>query len=269
MTRREAMVRVGAGSLFALGLGSGARSSPANAGDLRFSFIVVNDLHHATPECDPYFAALVRQMKTHRGVELVLVAGDLADDGKRANLEAVRDAFRGLGVPFYPVIGNHDYEPPADRRAYEEVFPGRINYEFEHQGWQFIGLDSTQGTDYQGTRIPRATLGWLEAALPKLDGRKPTVVFTHFPLGEGAPMRPLNAAEVLQRFAGFNLQGGFGGHHHGLTVRACGSAEVVTNRCCSRLRNNHDGSKEKGYWLVTAEAGRLTREFVEFKPPGA
>ena len=48
------------------------------------------------------------------------------------------------------------------------------------------------------------------------------------------------------------------------TERQFGGVPVVTNRCCSRLRGNHDGSKEKGYWLVTANAGALSREFVAF-----
>jgi 3',5'-cyclic AMP phosphodiesterase CpdA len=268
LTRRAALLKIGTGSLVALGAGAGCRSSSVKAGGRPFHFIVVNDLHHGAPECDPFFAALVRQMKTHAGVEFALLLGDLADTGKAVDLEAVRDHFEKLGVPAYPVPGNHDYASPTDRSAYERTFPGRINYEFGHRGWQFIGLDTTQGTDYQNTRIPPATLNWLDATLPKLDRRKPTVLFTHFPLGEGVPMRPLNAAEVLARFDGFNLRGVFGGHHHAFTVRKLGNAEVVTNRCCSRLRDNHDGTKEKGYWLVTASHGALTREFVLFAGPG-
>jgi 3',5'-cyclic AMP phosphodiesterase CpdA len=267
MTRRGALTRLGTASLLALGLGPSCHSSHVDASRRRVRFIVVNDLHHGAPECEPYFAALLQQMRTHEDIEFVLLLGDLADTGKAMDLAAIRDQFQKLGVPFYPVIGNHDYATMTDRRAYEEVFPGRINYWFRHCGWQFVGLDSTQGTDYQNTRIQPGTLNWLDVTLPKLDLDKPTVVFTHFPLGEGVPMRPLNADEVLHHFVAFNLQGVFGGHHHAFTERRFQGAEVVTNRCCSRLRNNHDGTKEKGYWLVTAANGRLAREFVEFPPP--
>jgi hypothetical protein len=267
MTRREALARLGVASLLALGFGPGCHSAGRGASGRPFRFIVVNDLHHGAPECEPYFAALIRQMQTHHEVEFVLLLGDQADTGKAADLTAIRDHFQKLGVPFYAVPGNHDYLTPTDRRPYEEVLPGRINYWFEHRGWQFVGLDSTQGTDYQNTRIQAATLGWLDATLPKLDHDKPTVVFTHFPLGEGVPMRPLNADEVLRRFAGFNLKGVFGGHHHAFTERRFQGAEVVTDRCCSRLRDNHDGSKAEGYWLVTAVNDRLAREFIEFPPP--
>jgi hypothetical protein len=268
VTRREVLARLGAGALLLPWLGPGCQSSRATAAGRTFQFIVVNDLHRASPQCAPYFAALIEQMRGHGGVGFVLLVGDLADDGKAENLVAVRDDFRRLGVPLHPVAGNHDYVTGTDRRAYEEVFPNRINYRFAHQGWEFIGLDSTQGTDYQDTKIPAATLAWLDATLPGLDRKRPTVIFTHFPLGEGVPMRPLNADEVLRRFEDFELRGVFDGHHHAFTLRRFQEADVVTNRCCSRLRGNHDGTKEKGYWLVTAGRGGLTREFVEFKPPG-
>jgi 3',5'-cyclic AMP phosphodiesterase CpdA len=268
LTRRGALLKVAAGAGVAFGCGVGCRAASTQAGGRPFRFLVVNDLHHGTPECDPFFAALVRQMKTHAGVELALLLGDLADTGKPEDLAAVCDRFQKLGVPFYPVIGNHDYASPTDRSAYEQVFPGRLNFQFGHRDWQFIGIDTTQGTDYQKTKISSATLNWLDATLPKLDRRKPTVLFTHFPLGEGVPMRPLNAAEVLDRFADVNLRGVFGGHHHGFTGRKLGNAEVVTNRCCSRLRDNHDGTKEEGYWLVTAAEGALARAFIPYAGPG-
>jgi hypothetical protein len=40
----------------------------------------------------------------------------------------------------------------------------------------------------------------------------------------------------------------------------------TTNKCCSISRGNHDGTKEKGYFLCRAKEGRIEREFVEVKP---
>jgi len=101
--------------------------------------------------------------------------------------------------------------------------------------------------------------------LPKLDPQKPTVVFTHFPLGAGVKMRPLNAEAVLERFLDFNLRGVFSGHYHARTAVAYRGIEVVTNACCARVRDNHDGSKGKGYFVVNGTPdGLLTREFVPF-----
>ena len=53
----------------------------------------------------------------------------------------------------YPVIGNHDYVTQNNRKAYLEAFPLRLNYYFHHHGWQFIGLDTTEGLRYEKTTI--------------------------------------------------------------------------------------------------------------------
>jgi hypothetical protein len=114
-------------------------------------------------------------------------------------------------------------------------------------------------------RIGDATFAWLKAALPKLDPKKPTVVLTHFPLGAGVKYRPLNAEAVLERFLDFNLRGAFSGHYHAQTAVAHRGIEVVTNACCARVRENHDGTKAKGYFVANGTPdGTLTREFVPF-----
>ena len=80
----------------------------------------------------------------------------------------MRDALRSFGMPFHAVVGNHDYVSPIDRRPYENLFPGSLNYHFAHRDWQFIGLDSSEGMSYRNTRIQPATLQWLDETLPKL-----------------------------------------------------------------------------------------------------
>ena len=39
----------------------------------------------------------------------------------------------------------------------------------------------------------------------------------------------------------------------------------TTNRCCALKRGNHDGTKEKGYFVCTADQAGISREFVEYK----
>jgi hypothetical protein len=109
----------------------------------------------------------------------------------------------------YPVIGNHDYLTQTNRKAYVETFPLRMNYYFRHRGWQFVGLDTTDGLRYEKTEIQPATFEWLDDYLPRLNPRKPTVVLTHFPLGPGVNYRPANADALLERFREFNLQAVF------------------------------------------------------------
>jgi Icc-related predicted phosphoesterase len=267
ITRRELM-RLSAGTLLALGLWPGRLRADNLQDTSGFTFLAVNDLHFANEECGPWFEKAVSAMKASAPeAEFCLLCGDLADSGEAAQHVPVRDIFEKLGVPVYAAIGNHDYLTRTDRRSYEEVFKNQINYIIEHGGWQLVGIDTTEGDAWQDTKISRETFAWLDENLPKLDQRRPTILFTHFPLGAEVPMRPLNADEVLARFLEFNLGAVLCGHFHGYTERRLGTALMTTGRCCARVRANHDGSKEKGWFVCRAAAsGEVTREFIEFKP---
>ena len=78
--------------------------------------------------------------------------------------------------------------------------------------------------------------------------------------------RPLNADELLKRCYGLNLQAVFCGHFHGFTERPFRNAIITTDKCCSRVRFNHDGTPEKGWFICQAINGEIKRRFVEFHP---
>jgi hypothetical protein len=230
-----------------------------------FSFLVVNDLHYFDSHCGPWFERAIRQLKaTPQPVDFCLLVGDLSENGKADQLGPVREIFGTLGVPVHVVIGNHDYRGPADRKAFEELFPRSLNYRFEHNSWQFLALDSSHGQRVQ-VSVQAPALQWLDDTLPALDRRRPTIVFTHFPLGPWVPYRITNADAVLDRFKEFNLRAVFNGHFHGFTERLVRRTSLTTNRCCSLHKANHDGSKEKGYFLCKAAEGRVRRTFFEVK----
>ena len=261
---RRRWVRMSAGAILAAGLWPGCARWSGNGRGGAFRFVVINDTHFQSPQCPAWFERVRASVLRHKPEpEFCLVVGDLAENGTQAQLGAMRDVLRSLGMKYHVVIGNHDYQTSTDRSAWDRLFPQSLNYSFEHRGWQFIGLDSTQGTDWQETRVQPATLGWLDRHLPRLDPATPTVVFTHFPLGPDVKYRPLNADDLLLRFTRFHLVAVFDGHFHGFTERQVGSAVLTTNRCCSISRENHDGSKEKGYFLCTAAEGLITRQFVQ------
>ena len=232
-----------------------------------FSFVVINDTHFQSPQCPAWFEQVRASIRAQAPApEFCLMVGDLAEHGSKAELRAMREVLGGFGMPFHAVIGNHDYLSSTDRSTWDELFPRHLNYVVRHRGWQFIGLDSTQGTEWQNTRIQSSTFAWLDNELPRLQAAAPTVVFTHFPLGEKVPMRPANAEELLARLLPLNLVAVFSGHHHGFTERKSGHATLTTNRCCAISRQNHDGTPEKGYFLCSANQGEIHREFIEVFP---
>lgn len=263
ITRRRFLTT--AGSLLAAGV-CGAWAWEARAADEPFAFLEVNDVHAFDERCGPWLGRAVAQMKAQpEKPEFCLLVGDLSEDGRPEQLATTRDAFRALGVPVYAVPGNHDYRAPDDRKAYDDLYPGRLNYAFEHRGWQFLGLDSTEGQKAENTSIQPATLRWVDDTLPKLDRQRPLVVFTHFPLGPLTPMRSTNADALLARFEKHHLVAVYNGHFHGFTERHLGRVTLTTDRCCSFHRANHDGTKEKGYFVCRAKGGQIARTFVEVK----
>lgn len=265
LTRRQ-WLRLSAGALLSLGAWPGrlrGEDAPAH-GD--FDFIAVNDLHALEPACRPWFDNVVRQMKASAPTaEFCLLGGDLSDNGAAPQLTLIKEAFAALGISCHAVIGNHDHLSDTNRSAYEQIFPTQINYTFEHRGWQIIGLDSSEGTKAKGTHISTNTFAWLDENLPNLDPKRPTILFTHFPLGDNVLARPLNADDLLHRFYEFNLQAVFCGHFHGFTAREFQHASVTTDKCCSRVRPNHDGTPEKGWFICQAFRGEVKRRFVEFQ----
>lgn len=263
MTRRD-LLRMSAGSLLAAGLWPGAlRAGEGRGGEFRF--VVANDIHYANATCGRWLEQqVVARMKDDKP-EFCLLAGDLGNVGKREELAGVRDVFKTLGVPVYATIGNHDWTKWDDRSMYEALFPNQLNYHFEHSGWRIVGLDTTDGVHWAKVSVQAPTLKWLDETLPKLDRKQPMLVFTHFPLGAEVEMRLTNADDVLDRFMGHNLRAIFSGHFHGFTERKVGETILTTNRCCSRLRGNHDDTKEKGYFLCHAKDGMIERKFVEVK----
>jgi len=251
------MLQLAGGGLLALGLGARAGGVEPGA----FRFVVMNDIHCRDERCHPWFHKIVASIRRHEPA-FCLINGDLCENGRPDQLAAVKEIFGGLGVPLYATLGNHDYTADGAHAPFDAIFPGSLNYHFEHGGWQFIGLDSTDGHRVVFTNIQPATLAWLDGALPGLDRAKPTVVFTHFPLGDAILCRPFNAGDLLKRFDAFNLRGTFSGHWHGYAERQFDHAVVTNSRCGSWWRQNNDGSPQKGYFLCEATpSGTLSRQF--------
>ena len=264
LTRRR-MMSMSAGSLLGAGLWPGrlfARETETKP----FRFVVVNDWHVVDAKCQPWFDSVVKSMKAHSPtIDFVLMNGDLSEDGTAKQLDRAKEILKSLGVPCHAVPGNHDYQKPDNRKVYDQLFPKQLNYQFEQGGWQFIALDTTEGTKFEKVKAGKPTLDWLDENLPQLDKSKPTVLFTHIPLGEGVKMRLANTEAIMDRLKPFNLAAAFNGHYHAFTEKKIGESIVTTNRCCSHAKSNHDGTKEKGYFLVDAKDGKLNRQFVEVK----
>ena len=265
---RRQMLGLSAGALLSLGLWPGALSAQDKAASGDFHFAVINDIHFINEKCAAFLERVLAKIKSGPQPDFCLLAGDLSHHGNEQELGTVKEIFGRLGIPFYAVPGNHDYLTQNDRSGYDKVFANRLNYSFEHKGWQFIAFDSTEGLRADKTSIHEPAVRFLMEASKKISKTEPLISFTHFPLGETVKMRPKNAEDVLEMFVDHNLQATFGGHFHGFTQRSFEHATLVTNHCCSFSQPNHDGTTDKGFFLCQAKDGRVSRSFVEVSTAG-
>jgi len=224
-----------------------------------FPFAVINDLHYMGAATRPPLDSLVDQLN-RSDAELVLVLGDLAELGSREELSTAREILARLRVPFYPVPGNHDGPPDrpigsgsAGLAIYDALFPDRRNYFFVHKGWQFLALDTTNGSGYQGVPLSEETRRFAKRAAADLDSKLPTILFTHFPLHPDVKYTLAEGPALLQLLAPLNLRIVFSGHFHGLTENTLPAPfprhlKLLTNRCCSPTREIHENSNLRGYF---------------------
>lgn len=115
--------------------------------------------------------------------DVVLVTGDISNNGLRQELERAASILDNLHAPYYVIPGNHD-----DRAALASVFGHRacptesenfINYVIEGYDIRLITVDSTI-PNAPGGELDRSRLSWLEMQLEQ-DETRPTILFMHHP----------------------------------------------------------------------------------------
>lgn len=108
--------------------------------------------------------------------DLLLLTGDLANDGDVSAYVRLRDTITPLGIPTYTLAGNHDH---IDRLT-SHLLNDLIHYStrLEAGNWQFLFLDSTVAGQIGGA-LSTETLIWLEQTLTTC--KLPTLIAFHHP----------------------------------------------------------------------------------------
>ncbi|WP_404385626.1 phosphodiesterase [Caenispirillum salinarum] len=179
----------------------------------------ITDTHvQAAPEREPGGDSSARLLKVVRTLnaaapapDLVLVTGDLVNDGGPADYEHLRGILSQLQVPHFVVPGNHD-----DRDALRAVFrpdgylpeSGYLQYVVDGFPLRLVGLDTLRD-GHDGGRLCLDRLYWLERTLEEARG-VPTVLFMHHvPFLTGlAPFdrSPMEGADALASVLSGNPQ---------------------------------------------------------------
>lgn len=113
----------------------------------------------------------------HSDADLLVITGDLVNDGDEADYEILADRIARLPFPVELVLGNHD-----DRDAFLNVFPmrrtenGFVQTMRELPSGRALFLDTHEPGQHAG-RLCDKRLAWLEAQLMADDG--PFWIFMH------------------------------------------------------------------------------------------
>jgi Icc protein len=172
---------------------------------------------------------------TGEQADIVLLTGDLADDGSAAACERLALAIAGLSVPILALPGNHD-DPAVVAATWGGVDVAEVD------GWRIITADTTiPGQIHGAVDVPDVL-----ARLDALDAR-PTVVAVHHPplsRSTGDQFRLDGAAELLDGLAARpQVRAVVGGHLHD-AVDLQGPRELPVLLCPSTLMGIvHDGDQ--------------------------
>jgi hypothetical protein len=159
-----------------------------------FTALVFGDPQPYTMEEVKHFSrGIVEEVAGINNVEFGLSLGDLVGDNLDLHNPYI-DAVKGVGIPWYNLMGNHDmnYEAKADSlsdETYEYHF-GPANYSFNYGNVHFIILDDIlypdprDGAGYWGG-FRKSQLAFIENDLKFVDKQKLIVLAFHIPLYTG------------------------------------------------------------------------------------
>ncbi len=164
--------------------------------------------------------------------DLILLTGDLSQDGSAESYDQLSRLLAPLKLPIYWLPGNHDCVETMTRSLSAPIFQSEKR--FSDQGWQFILLNSQIPGEVPG-RLSAATLKELTQHLEQTD--EPTAIAFHHPpvqlqaawLDNSALQNPDDLFAVIDRFPQVKLVL-FGHIHqeisqerHGVTYLSCPS----------------------------------------------
>ncbi|MFN3437838.1 MAG: phosphodiesterase [Acidovorax sp.] len=184
--------------------------------------------------------ALLAQAIAHlhaldRAPDLVLISGDLVDEGQPEEYAMAAELLHTLQLPYRLMPGNHDHRAPflATFGATHPYLPahGPLHYCVDDFPVRIVALDSCPPGEHHG-HIDSDGLRWLQHTL-SADPLKPTIVLLHHPPFESGisyldDYRYIDAeplAAVIRQFQ--HIEAVLCGHVHRTMVRRWAGTVVV------------------------------------------
>ena len=185
------------------------------------------ELYHGLVDSNRMFAEALQHLKgLDRRPDVLLLTGDLVDQGRPQEYDMARRLLAELGFPYLVIPGNHDQQ-----ESFREAFAdhahlpreGPLHFCHDEHPVRIIGLDSCVPGLHHGN-IDHDQLAWLRRTLEQ-DVVKPTIVMLHHPpfmsgiayMDEYRYLDPTPLESVLRSFN--NLELLLCGHVHRVMVK--------------------------------------------------
>lgn len=200
--------------------------------------------------------------------DLVVVAGDLTDDGYRDQYAGAKSELEALSCPQIVVVpGNHDARNVGYLR-FEDTFGARDSRLRATTGGlelALVAVDSSK-PDVDDGEIGREHYGWIDEGFAGAADLRLFVCHHHLmPIpGTGRERNQvLDAGDVLALLRHAEVDLVLSGHRHVPYVWPVAGMILVHSGTVSTLRTR--GFDDPAYNLITVEAGRIS---VELRVPG-
>lgn len=254
----------------------------------KFSFGYFTDLHLNKDEASNSFKGLEQAIAVAKKnkVDFVLTGGDNADvDAMKAeNLEAAKSLFQrykdivsNSGLKWFYTIGNHDRYWHSEGEYGSGLFSsyfGKPYYSFEHKGWKFIILNSTEVCNNKYC-ISDAQKNWLVSELAKTPADQPIIVSSHvpflslyYPVLEGYYTDAdtfVNQKEIRGLFDKHNLKLVLQGHQHLYEeIKVRGVQYITAGAISANWWGGNFHGTEEGYLQVNINGNDFSWDYVDY-----
>lgn len=174
----------------------------------RFTFAYISDAHLYKKDLnDRFVRSILRAVDDVNRLDpqpdFVLFGGDLAQLGKKEELDLGKELLKSVKAPVKMMVGEHDWF--LDMGEHWRALFGAPQYSFDHKGVHFVTLMSVNEKDFWTERgmtpeermqtvagldnglqsrfeVGAAGREWLKQDLAKVDKKTPLIVFSHSPL---------------------------------------------------------------------------------------
>lgn len=247
-----------------------------------FTFVQISDTHIDVNATDPGVEGRYREVIKRVNAlnpAFVIHTGDALANFSPESLALFKKISEGFKPKLYVVPGNHDVgnkhgqTGALTEESYNAWIKGYGNgrASFEHDGWVFIGLTSSLFSS--GLSAEKEQWDWLKAQL-KAAGKKPVIVFMHYPLFEESPTEantyfdidvPIRA-DLLKLFKKYHVKAVLYGHLHRVNQSYFDGIDFIgTGSTAFSVIDDH---AQTGYRIFHIAPGGFTTYFVDLRTGG-